>query len=367
MEQRLNLLATTHLLQHTLRSLCIHHNSHWVYAVFWRILPRNYPPPKWENQGAFDRSRGNWRNWILVWEDGFCNFAASASSDEMEAAGEFPGYGLQSCRGLQPELFFKMSHEIYNYGEGLIGKVAADRSHKWIYKEANDNQDIKFLPTWHNSADSHPRTWEAQFQSGIKTIALIAVKEGVVQLGAVQKVTEELGLVVQLRKKFCYIESIPGVLLPHPLCSSIPSSFTEGGIVTTTTTYESPEIGRFEGSGLGGSVESLVYNDLNQQLRITPSMSSLEALLAKLPSVVPAGGAEGGEVRPHYQYQYQHQHQHQHEAESSAQKTLELLAMEKVAKVEINDNEDDQVLYTQLLHRYHDCDITTTSPHNHGF
>lgn len=36
----------------------------------------------------------------------------------------------------------------------LIGKVAADRSHKWIYKEANDNQDIKFLPTWHNSADS---------------------------------------------------------------------------------------------------------------------------------------------------------------------------------------------------------------------
>ena len=53
---------------------------------------------------------------ILVWEDGFCNFAAS------EAAGDFPApsvvYGVQPCRGLQPELFFKMSHEIYNYGEG---------------------------------------------------------------------------------------------------------------------------------------------------------------------------------------------------------------------------------------------------------
>ncbi|KGN51824.1 protein RICE SALT SENSITIVE 3 [Cucumis sativus] len=364
MEQRLSLLATTHLLQHTLRSLCIHHNSHWVYAVFWRILPRNYPPPKWENQGAFDRSRGNWRNWILVWEDGFCNFAASASSDEMEGSGgDFPGYGLQPCRGLQPELFFKMSHEIYNYGEGLIGKVAADRSHKWIYKEANDNQDIKFLPTWHNSTDSHPRTWEAQFQSGIKTIALIAVKEGVVQLGAVQKMTEDLNLVVQLRKKFCYIESIPGVLLPHPLYSSIPSSFMDGGVGVTTMAYENPEMGRFEGSGLGGSVESLVYNNLNQQLRITPSMSSLEALLAKLPSVVPVStGAEAGIIRPHYQYQ------HQHESESSAQKTLELLAMEKVAKVEMNDDEDDQVAYTQLLHRYHDCDITTTSSHNnHGF
>jgi hypothetical protein len=33
-----------HLLQHTLRSLCT--DSQWVYAVFWRILPRHYPPPK---------------------------------------------------------------------------------------------------------------------------------------------------------------------------------------------------------------------------------------------------------------------------------------------------------------------------------
>lgn len=36
----------------------------------------------------------------------------------------------------------------------LIGKVGADRSHKWIYKEPIDNQDVKFLPTWHSSADS---------------------------------------------------------------------------------------------------------------------------------------------------------------------------------------------------------------------
>ncbi|XP_023529199.1 protein RICE SALT SENSITIVE 3-like [Cucurbita pepo subsp. pepo] len=349
MEQRLSLVATTHLLQHTLRSLCIHHNSHWVYAVFWRILPRNYPPPKWENHGAFDRSRGNWRNWILVWEDGFCNFAASSSSEENGGGGgggEFPGssvvYGLQPCRGLQPELFFKMSHEIYNYGEGLIGKVGADRSHKWIYKEPIDNQDVKFLPTWHSSADSHPRTWEAQFQSGIKTIALIAVKEGVIQLGAIQKVTEDLSLVLQLRKKFCYIESIPGVLLPHPLSSS-PPPYIEAG--TAMAAYESPEMGRFQASGIMGPADhQFVYNNYNQQqqVRITPSMSSLEALLAKLPSVVPPE-AEGG--RGH--------------------QTLELLAMERVAKVEIND-EDDQVVYTQLLHRYHDCDITTSS-HNHGF
>ncbi|QHO07592.1 SUMO-conjugating enzyme [Arachis hypogaea] len=88
----------------------------------------------------------------------------------------------------------------------LIGKVAADQSHKWIYKEPNE-QEINFLSAWHNSTDSHPRTWEAQFQSRLKTIALIAVREGVVQLGAIHKVIEDLSYVVLLRKKFSYTES----------------------------------------------------------------------------------------------------------------------------------------------------------------
>nr|GEY89165.1 protein rice salt sensitive 3-like [Tanacetum cinerariifolium] len=178
----------THLLQHTLRSFCIHENSQWVYAVFWRILPRNYPPPKWDTHGgAYDRSRGNRRNWILAWEDGFCNFAASTAAETN--SGDYTPYEnheYQQYLGLQPELFFKMSHDIYNYGEGLIGKVAADHSHKWIFKEPND-QEINFLSTWNNSADSHPRTWEAQFQAGIKTIALVAIREGVIQLGSIHK------------------------------------------------------------------------------------------------------------------------------------------------------------------------------------
>ena len=47
MEEQLSPVAATHLLQHTLRSLCSSDASQqWVYAVFWRILPRNYPPPK---------------------------------------------------------------------------------------------------------------------------------------------------------------------------------------------------------------------------------------------------------------------------------------------------------------------------------
>nr|AFK33729.1 unknown [Lotus japonicus] len=318
MEEHLTPLAVTHLLQHTLRSLCIHENSQWVYAVFWRILPRNYPPPKWEGQGAYDRSRGNRRNWILVWEDGFCNFAASAApevnSGDCPTSSVYGNCEFQPYQGLQPELFFKMSHEIYNYGEGLIGKVAADHSHKWIYKEPND-QEINFLSAWHNSADSHPRTWEAQFLSGIKTIALIAVREGVVQLGAVHKVIEDLSYVVLLRKKFSYIESIPGVLLPHPSSSAYPYK-VEG--------YGPPEQWHFQGN-LAPPAE--LYNEhYNLPLKITPSMSSLEALLSKLPSVIP----------PHLPPPTQPPQSH---VLPSQQRPLEFMGMQKVAKEELDEEE----------------------------
>lgn len=347
MEEQLSSLAVTHLLQHTLRSLCIHENSQWVYAVFWRILPRNYPPPKWDSQGgAYDRSRGNRRNWILVWEDGFCNFAASSSAAEINNGGECPSsstsvYG--NCeynhQGLQPELFFKMSHEIYNYGEGLIGKVAADHSHKWIYKEPN-NQEINFLSAWHNSADSHPRTWDAQFQSGIKTIALIAVREGVIQLGAVQKVIEDLSYVVLLRKKFSYIESIPGVLLPHPSSSA--------------AAYPFIKIDGYPGGGADGwhhfhhsniappppslPVPPEFYDHYNhhQPMKITPSMSSLEALLSKLPSVVvPASSSSPPQAEAAYPEAQQHPHY------VTSTRPMELMGMEKVAKEEFDQQEDD--------------------------
>jgi hypothetical protein len=103
----------------------------------------------------YDRTRGNRRNWygprqvfssqfsdefcacfylipgckfscrILAWEDGFCNFAASACDhDEGATAAAAAAYtecasaGQEELKGLQPELFFKMSHDIYNYGEG---------------------------------------------------------------------------------------------------------------------------------------------------------------------------------------------------------------------------------------------------------
>ncbi|KAK1297686.1 hypothetical protein QJS10_CPB15g01835 [Acorus calamus] len=187
---------------------------------------------------------------ILVWEDGFCNFAASLAADVDPTV-----YG-QNLRGLQPEIFFKMSHEIYNYGEGMVGKVAADHTHKWVFNEPQEQEEINFLSAWNNPADS--------------TIALIAVREGVVQLGAINK----------LRKKFAYLESIPGVFLPHPSSSS-----TAAYPFKIDTAHPSdawpvhhpmPEF----------------YDHHHHHFAVTPSMSSLEALLSKLPSVAPPSSAE---------------------------------------------------------------------------
>jgi hypothetical protein len=79
---------------------------------------------------------------ILVWEDGFCNFsvcseqsatvqqqvraaAAATQGSCITSSGSTSSELLESSlttsaasEVLNPELFFKMSHEVYNYGEG---------------------------------------------------------------------------------------------------------------------------------------------------------------------------------------------------------------------------------------------------------
>ncbi|XP_024366869.1 uncharacterized protein [Physcomitrium patens] len=175
-----------------------------------------------------DRSKSNKRNWILVWEGGFCNFSACATglgNDGRPGSLCFQGRQQpqgsdEPCEAMSPELFFKMSHEVYNYGEGLLGKVAADNGHKWVYREPVE-YDISFLSPWHGSLEPHPCTWEAQFKSGIQTIAVMAVQEGVIQLGSTKRIVEELNFILHLQRRFNYLQSIPGVLVPHPFsCAS---------------------------------------------------------------------------------------------------------------------------------------------------
>ncbi|CAK8569475.1 unnamed protein product [Lathyrus sativus] len=202
MENGLPLLHS--LLQHTLRTTCSlptsSSSSKWVYAVFWRVVPRNFPPPRWEFGGtSLDRSKGNKRNWIIVWEDGFCDF------NECEQRKN--GYMNERFGA---DVFFKMSHEVYSYGEGLVGKVAADNGHKWIYSDTQNGCESNYTGPWNASIDHHqPKAWGFQLNSGIQTIALIAVREGLVQLGSFNKIAEDVDIVLNIQRKFSYLQTIP--------------------------------------------------------------------------------------------------------------------------------------------------------------
>ena len=142
------------------------------------------------------------------------------------------------------------------------------------------------------------------------------------------KVIEDLSYVVLLRKKFSYIESIPGVLLPHPSSSPFPFK-ADGGYNATTPDHA----WRFQGSLIAPQHHEL-YDQYHHQftqfpLKITPSMSSLEALLSKLPSVVPPPPAPAQPAMPH--------HHHHHHNQAFQRADLEFIGIEKVAKDEAED------------------------------
>ncbi|KAK1315991.1 hypothetical protein QJS10_CPA05g01310 [Acorus calamus] len=241
------------LWHHLLRSLCswdsCNQPSKWVYAVLWRVLPRNYPPPQWDDgRVCLDRSNRHQRNWILVWEDGFCDFGRCERSFGGLVRGRFGS-----------DVFFKMSHEVYSYGEGLIGKVAADNSHRWVFREVMSESDTN-CSSWSGSLDVKPKAWESQFSSGIQTIAVVAVREGVIQLGSFDKVSEDLNLVIDIQRKFNYLQSIPGLFVME----------------------------RPNHSPLNHRYKSIDFGQKTTLPALMPPMSySLGALLSKLPSVIP--------------------------------------------------------------------------------
>ncbi|KAD6119044.1 hypothetical protein E3N88_10315 [Mikania micrantha] len=145
---------------------------------------------------------------ILVWEDGFCDV------DECERARD--DGTLKGAFGA--DVFFKLSHEVYNYGEGLVGKIAADNSHRWVFKDGLNEHDPSFISSWNASIDPQPKAWECHFNSGIKTIAIISVKEGIIQLGSFDKILEDLNLVLNIQRKFSYLRTIPGLFsIQRPL------------------------------------------------------------------------------------------------------------------------------------------------------
>ncbi|PKU87116.1 protein RICE SALT SENSITIVE 3 isoform X1 [Dendrobium catenatum] len=169
-------------LHEALRNVCL--NSDWTYSVFWTIRPR--PRCRGGNGCKVGDDNGSL---MLMWEDGFCRTRMTDCLDEID--GEDP----------VRKAFSKMSIQLYNYGEGLMGKVASDKCHKWVFKEPSECE-TNISNYWQSSFDALPPEWTDQFSSGIQTIAVIQAGHGLLQLGSCKIIPEDLHFVLRMRHMF---------------------------------------------------------------------------------------------------------------------------------------------------------------------
>ncbi|KAA8526815.1 hypothetical protein F0562_008956 [Nyssa sinensis] len=169
-------------LHEALRNVCL--NSDWTYSVFWTIRPR--PRVRGGNSCKVGDDNGSL---MLMWEDGFCRGRVAECLEEID--GEDP----------VRKAFSKMSIQLYNYGEGLMGKVASDKCHKWVFKEPSECES-NISNYWQSSFDALPPEWTDQFESGIQTIAVIQAGHGLLQLGSCKIIPEDLHFVLRMRHTF---------------------------------------------------------------------------------------------------------------------------------------------------------------------
>ncbi|KAI4333648.1 hypothetical protein L6164_018428 [Bauhinia variegata] len=188
-------------LHEALRSVCL--NSDWTYSVFWTIRPR--PRVRGGNGCKVGDDNGSL---MLMWEDGFCRGRISDCLEEIDG-GEDP----------VRKAFSKMSIQLYNYGEGLMGKVASDKCHKWVFKEPTECEP-NISNYWQSSFDALPPEWTDQFESGIQTIAVIQAGHGLLQLGSCKIIPEDLHFVLRMRHTFESLGYQPGFYLSQLFSST---------------------------------------------------------------------------------------------------------------------------------------------------
>jgi len=169
-------------LHEALRSVCL--TTDWTYSVFWTIRPR--PRLRGGNGCKVGDDNGSL---MLMWEDGFCRGRVTDCLEEIDR--EDP----------VRKAFSKMSIQLYNYGEGLMGKVASDKCHKWVFKEPTECEP-NISNYWQSSFDALPTEWTDQFDSGIQTIAVIQAGHGLLQLGSCKIIPEDLHFVLRMRHTF---------------------------------------------------------------------------------------------------------------------------------------------------------------------
>lgn len=176
-------------LRHFLESLCF--KSPWNYAVFWK-LQHQCPT-------------------VLTWEDGYLDIPC-AREPYRSLIGNYysknlnelsPNYGSRSHNGYLDAhpiglALTEMSRTYHIAGKGVVGEVASLGIPRWISSDSLAPAELTF-----GSAAECPDEWNLQFVSGIKTILLVpCIPYGVLQLGSMETVAENVEMVTNLAKEF---------------------------------------------------------------------------------------------------------------------------------------------------------------------
>ncbi|TYI68209.1 hypothetical protein E1A91_D08G073700v1 [Gossypium mustelinum] len=189
-------------LQQLLRSFCL--NTEWKYAVFWKLKHR--------------------ARMVLTWEDAYYDnldqldpMANHCFHDTIESL--HSGRYSHDTLGLSVA---KMSYHVYSLGEGIVGQVAASGKHQWIFADKHVNSYCLLFELCDG--------WQSQFASGIRTVVVIPVgPHGVVQLGSLNKVYEDVKLVSHIRNVFFALQdSSVGHISSSIECSMKNSLFKQG-------------------------------------------------------------------------------------------------------------------------------------------
>ncbi|KAJ8768224.1 hypothetical protein K2173_021164 [Erythroxylum novogranatense] len=191
----------SNLLRDLLRTFC--GVNQWCYSVFWKFGCQN---PK-----------------LLIWEE--CYYEPTSSSIPPVNCGNensglhFTEQGYWSSDTHFPNPCFQAKDAVHvlinkmmlNYqvnvvGEGIVGRAAFTGKHYWILA----NKDI---------GNVHPpevlNELHHQFSAGMQTVAVIPVfPHGVVQLGSLLAITENMGFVNYVKSLILQLGCIPGALLP---------------------------------------------------------------------------------------------------------------------------------------------------------
>ncbi|KAK7345789.1 hypothetical protein VNO77_16400 [Canavalia gladiata] len=199
-------------LHQLLRSFCL--GTDWKYAIFWKLKYR--------------------ARMILTWEDAyydspdcFESFENKCCLTTLEKIG-----GASFSHDPLGLAVAKMSYHVYLLGEGIVGQVAVTGKHQWINV---DNQVTSSGPSF-EFADG----WHSQFSAGIMTIVVVAVVPfGVVQLGSLNKVTEDMGFVTHIRSLFLSTQDYTIGYDPNQLQSSVKNSSSMLDVSTNFLSSES--------------------------------------------------------------------------------------------------------------------------------